>query len=256
MMKVWNTPAGSYSKLYADMLTQSHVLLAGATGSGKSTVINGMIHAALFNAPCTVAFVLIDPKKCELIKYADLPHTLKYASEPRAMLDALKYSLQIVDARFKEMQRQRMTEYTGGDVYVIVDELADLMTTASIKREAAQVLQRIAQIGRAAHVHLIAATQCPIAAVIPTPIKCNFDCRMALRTASAQDSRNIIGVKGAENLPDPRREGRAHGYYRRGADLELYNLPRVDSAEIDRLIHHWKVNKPRRQFGLFGRRSA
>jgi len=256
MLKVWTTPEVTYSKLYADMLDQSHVLLAGATGSGKSTVINGMIHAALRNAPCDVAFVLIDPKKCELVKYADLPHTLKYASEPREMLDALKYSLQIVDTRFKEMQRQRVTEYTGADVYVIVDELADLMTTASIKREAAQVLQRIAQIGRAAHVHLIAATQCPIADVIPTPIKCNFDCRMALRTASSQDSRNIIGVKGAENLPDPRREGRAQGYYRRGADMDLYNLPRVDSAEIDRVITYWKKNKPRRQFGLFGRRSA
>lgn len=254
MMKVWNTPAGSYSKLYADMLDQSHVLLAGATGSGKSTVINGMIHAALFNAPCTVALVLIDPKKCELVKYADLPHTLKYASEPREMLDALKYSLQIVNTRFKEMQRQRVTEYTGADVYVIVDELADLLTTDSIKRQAAQVLQRIAQIGRAAHVHLIAATQ--YIPIISTAIRANFDCRMALRTASAQDSRNVIGVKGAENLPDPKREGRAYGYYRRGADLELYNLPRVDSAEIDRLIHHWKVNKPRRQFGLFGRRSA
>jgi hypothetical protein len=172
------------------------------------------------------------------------------------MLDALKYSLQIVDARFKEMQRQRVTEYTGGDIYVIVDELADLMVTASIKREAAQVLQRIAQIGRAAHVHLIAATQCPIAAVIPTPIKCNFDCRMALRTASSQDSRNIIGVKGAEDLPDPRREGRAQGYYRRGADMELCDLPRIDGAEIDRLITYWKKSRPRLQFSLFGRRSA
>lgn len=256
MLKVWSTPAGSYSKLYADMLTQSHVLLAGATGSGKSTVINGMVHAALYDSPVKRQFVLIDPKKVELIKYARLPHTLMYASEPWEMLDALKFSLQIIDTRFKEMQRQRVTEYTGADVYVIVDELADLMTTASIKKEAAQVLQRIAQIGRAAHVHLIAATQCPIAAIIPTPIRCNFDCRMALRTATAQDSRNIIGVKGAETLPDPKREGRAQGYYRRGADMDLYNLPRVDSAEIDRLIHYWKVNKPRRQFGIFGRRSA
>ena len=210
--RVYKTPEGQRSALYADMLNQSHVLLAGATGSGKSTVINGMIHAALYNAPSTVMFVLIDPKKVELVKYADLPHTMRYASEPKEMLDALKYSLQIVDTRFKEMQRQRVTEYTGADVYVIVDELADLMTTASIKKEAAQVLQRIAQIGRAAHVHLIAATQCPIAAVIPTPIKCNFDCRMALRTASAQDSRNIIGVKGAENFPDPRRDGCPYGY--------------------------------------------
>ena len=252
--RVYKTPEGQRSALYADMLNQSHVLLAGATGSGKSTVINGMIHAALYNAPSTVMFVLIDPKKVELVKYADLPHTMRYASEPKEMLDALKYSLQIVDTRFKEMQRQRVTEYTGADVYVIVDELADLMTTASIKKEAAQVLQRIAQIGRAAHVHLIAATQCPIAAVIPTPIKCNFDCRMALRTASAQDSRNIIGVKGAENFPDPRRDGCAYGYYRNGADIEIFELTRIDEKEIERLIHHWKVTKP--HFRLFGRRSA
>ena len=221
--------------------------ITGGIGSGKSTVINGMVHAALYDSPANRLFVLIDPKKVELVRYARLPHTLMYASEPREMLQALNYSLSVVDARFREMQKRRQTEYTGAHLYVIVDELADLMTTASIKRQAAQVLQRIGQIGRAARVHVVAATQCPIAAVIPTPIKCNFDCRMALRTASAQDSRNIIGVKGAENLPDPKREGRALGYYRTGADVELYNLPRVESAEIDKLVTYWMKQRPKRR---------
>ena len=255
MYKEWTTPAGTLYRLYEDMNAQNHILIAGATGSGKSVTINGLITTMLYQSPAKVRMVLIDPKKCELIEYADLPHVIAYASEPREMLAALNGSLQIIEDRFKDMQRRRLREYDGSDVYVIIDELADLMTTASIKRQAAQTLQRIAQIGRAAHVHVIAATQCPLAKIIPTEIKCNFDARLALRTATRQDSRNIVDVAGAEQLPDPRAAGEALGYYRHGADLELYKLPRYDEQVRRGLISYWIKNR-RPRVSLFGRRSA
>lgn len=80
--KTWETPQGNYYNLFSDMLKQPHLLVAGATGSGKSVVINGIITAALKDSPAAVQFIFIDPKRVELVDYKHLPHTLKYASEP------------------------------------------------------------------------------------------------------------------------------------------------------------------------------
>ena len=79
-MTTYTTPAGQISKLYNDMLNQVHILIAGATGSGKSVAINGIISTALYKAPTEVQFILIDPKRVELVDYKNLPHTVKYAS--------------------------------------------------------------------------------------------------------------------------------------------------------------------------------
>lgn len=239
MHREWRTPAGQVYTLYRDMLNQPHLLIAGATGSGKSVVINGLVYTALHDSPAAVQFILIDPKRVELVDYRPLPHTLQYSSEPGEMVQALEKAIEITESRYKAMQRQRVKKYAGGAVYVIVDELADLMTTD--RRHVQPLLQRLAQIGRAANVHIIAATQCPLATVIPTSIKVNFDSRVALRTRSAQDSRNILGVKGCELLP---RYGQ--GYYMTPDGLTLYNIPMQAPDEIAALVTYWKRHsKPR-----------
>lgn len=236
MQREYTTPAGQVYTLYKDMLIQPHLLIAGATGSGKSVIINGIIHTALYHSPATVGFILIDPKRVELAEYRYLPHCLCYASEPADMLHALGYAMDLTETRYKAMQRRGVRKYDGGDVYVIIDELADLMTTQ--KRAVTPLIQRLCQIGRAARIHVIAATQCPIAAVIPTPIKCNFDARVGLRTRSGQDSRNIIGKPGLEELP---RYGQ--GYYMTPDGEHLYNIPMIDDADRARLIEYWTPRK-------------
>ena len=130
------------------------------------------------------------------------------------------------------MQRRGQRKSGEGDVYVVIDELADLMTTC--RKTVQPMIQRLCQIGRAAAVHVIACTQCPIAAVIPTPIKVNFDSRFALRTRSAQDSRNILGVKGCEGLP---RYGQA--YYLTPEGLRLYQIPMISDEEIEERVRYW-----------------
>lgn len=237
MIREWKTPAGEYSRLCADCLTQSHLLIAGATGSGKSVFENSLIYTMLYNAPCNVGLILLDPKLTELAPYRDLPHTLKYACTGPDMINALKYAVDLIMLRYKDCQRRGIRSYDGSHVYVIVDELQDLMTTH--RKQAFPLLQRIAQIGRAAAVHLIACTQSPICKVIPTELKCNFDARIALRTAAKQDSRNILDMGGCENLPNPRIAGKAYGYYRRGGDIDLYVLPYVEESEIQRILNHW-----------------
>ncbi len=238
MKLVYQTPTGEYNTLFRDMLEQPHLLIAGATGSGKSVVINGIMTTALLHSPAAVQFILIDPKRVELVEYKGLPHTLKYASEPGDMVQALTLAMDTTERRYKSMQRAGVKKYQGGAVYVVIDELADLMTTA--RRQVQPLIQRLAQIGRAANVHIIAATQCPLSAVIPTPIKVNFDSRVALRTRSGQDSRNILGCRGCELLP---RFGQ--GYYMTPAGLTLYNIPMTDPAETARLVNYWKHARPR-----------
>lgn len=127
--KTWETPQGSYYNLFADMLKQPHLLVAGATGSGKSVVINGIITTALKDSPAAVQFIFIDPKRVELVDYKPLPHTLKYASEPGDMVQALQYAMNTTENRYRAMQARHEKNYSGGAVYVVIDELADLMTT-------------------------------------------------------------------------------------------------------------------------------
>ncbi len=246
MQRIYTTPEITYSRLYADMLEQVHLLIAGATGSGKSTVVNGMIHAALRHSPAQVGFILIDPKGCELDEYQHLPHVIDYANRPQDIPRALRGAVDLMHCRLADMKRRRIREYDGSDIYVIIDELMPIMTRPDIKKACFAPLLDLLALARAAHIHVVACTQSPIAAVIPTQLKCNFDSRLALRTASAQDSRNIIGIKGCEALPNPVVEHRALGYYRRGADTSLYNLPRIDDDERQRLITYWMKNsRPR-----------
>lgn len=237
-MTYWNIPTMQYYSLYADMLKQTHLLIAGATGSGKSVVINGIITTSLQYSPEQVQYILIDPKRVELIDYKPLPHTIAYASEPGTMIQSLQRAMHLIEDRYTIMQRQHIKKYNGSNVYIVIDELADLMTTN--KKQVQPLIQRIAQIGRAANVHIIAATQCPLSAVIPTPIKVNFDSRVGLRTRSKQDSRNILGCAGCECLPSY-----GQGYYMTAQGIELYRIPMYDNATTTRLILHWtRQNKP------------
>lgn len=234
--RTWTTPEGDYYTLYKDMLEQKHLLIAGATGSGKSVVVNGMMYTALFNSPAKVQFILIDPKRVELVDYKELPHTIEYASEPAEMTEALQKAMDITECRFRDMQSRHLKQYDGGHVYVVIDEFADLMTTN--RKQVQPLIQRLAQLGRAANVHIILATQCPLAKVIPTEIKVNFDSRIGLRTGSAQDSRNILGVTGCETLPP---YGKA--YYKKPMGIKLHNVPMYPTRDIEKMLAHWKAQR-------------
>ena len=230
---VYQSPGGAYYRLFENMASNPHLLVAGATGSGKSVVINGIILTQLIqHCPDRAAFILIDLKRVELVQYKDCPHTIAYATEPREAVDALKLALAYVDQRCKQMAKQRQRTYTGGDIYVIIDELADLMTTN--KREVTPLLQRLCMIGRAARVHLIAGTQRPTTDVIPASITVNIDARVGLRTRCAQDSRNIIYAAGCETLP---RYGQ--GYYVTPEGTTLYNIPMYTDQQINQIVDYW-----------------
>ena len=231
-------PGGQIFKLYRRMAENPHLLIAGATGSGKSVALNGIIYTLLqMHSPAQCQFVLIDPKKVELVQYAQLPHTVQYASESDSIVRSLQWAVDATERRFSRMQRERVKEYPDGHLYVIIDELADLMTT--LKKETLPLLQRLAQIGRAAKVHVIACSQNVMAVTIPTVLKCNFPMVLGLRTATAQQSRFLVASPGCEMLPDPRKAGTGFGFLRDGADIKKEELYMYKDHEIQALVQYW-----------------
>lgn len=238
-MTTYTTPGGSVSRLTLDILNQPHTLIAGATGSGKSVLLNSTLCTALHFLPSEKSFVLIDPKRVELVQYAGLPHTLCYASERFDIRNALHTAVNLMENRYRRMQAAGVKRYAGTEVYIIIDEYADLVTTD--KKAVLGPLCRIAQLGRAAGVHLIVATQRPTRDIVNGQIKVNIDSRLALRCPTAQDSRNIINVKGAETLP---RYG--EGLYLTPETLQpvRVKIPYTSDEEINRLCAWWRSQCP------------
>lgn len=215
------------------MLKQPHLLIAGSSGSGKSVLLNTLVYTALYSAPTSCGLILIDPKRIDLKKFNCLPHCIRYASEPDEIAATLAGSVELMENRYKNIDpwQERSTER---DIYIFIDEFADLMTTQ--KRQTLAPLQRLAQLGRAANLHLITATQRPTKDIINGQIKVNMDSRLALRCPTAQDSRNIINTKGAETLP---RFG--FGYYLTPETItpQLVKIPYTDPAELAARVKWW-----------------
>ena len=200
--------------IYFDIAKMPHLLIAGATGMGKSVCINGIIVSILYKAkPEDVKLILIDPKKVEFAIYKDIPHLYApIVSEPKKAAGALASAVAEMERRFEMIEEvgvRDITTYnavTEGDPYkehmphmvIIIDELADLMMTAPDEVESS--ICRLAQKARAAGIHIIIGTQRPSVDVITGLIKANIPSRIACTVASQVDSRTIIDIAGAEKL--------------------------------------------------------
>ena len=209
----------------ADLAKMPHLLIAGATGAGKSGCINALISSILFRCtPEEVRFIMVDPKMLELSIYNDIPHLLApVVVDPKMASGALKWAVSEMENRYRtmaqftarnitdfnvKMARLRQEAPTEKDrdeipdalpyIVVVIDELADLMMTAPSDIE--NSLARLAQMARAVGIHLIIATQRPSVNVITGTIKANFPTRIAFRVASKVDSRTIIDANGGEKL--------------------------------------------------------
>ena len=232
------TPEGTVYQPYLDMVKHNHLLIAGSTGSGKSVTIHGIITSLLMTeSPVRAQFLLLDPKRVELNCYEHLPHIVEYADTQNTMIGALEYAVEETERRFSIMKQNHEKYFSGSTLYVIIDEIADLMTTC--KSKVLPLLQRLLQLSRAAGVRVIAASQTVHYTVLPTTLKCNFSVVLGLRTANANQSRYLVDCSGCELLPNPKKAGKAFGILRDGADAEKISLYMYPDAEISRIINHW-----------------
>jgi len=224
-----------------------HLLIAGATGSGKSVCINNVIISLLYQyTPDQLKMVIIDPKKVELTNYNGIPHLLTpVITEVDKTINALRWVVKEMDERFKLLNfagKRNIDAYNEAVlvnrlpyIVVIVDELADLMAVAS--RDVEGAIVRLAQMARAVGIHLIVATQRPSVNVITGLIKANITARIAFAVASQIDSRTILDISGAEKLL-----GKGDLLF---TSAEISKPRRLQGAyltdpEIERVIDFWK----------------
>ena len=198
----------SGNPVVADLSDMPHLLIAGATGAGKTVCVNSLISSILFKArPDQVKFILVDPKMVELACFAGIPHLIHpIITEAKKAFFALNWAVGEMERRYKilaEAGVRSIELYNKGAnqlpyIIIIVDELADLMLVARESIETA--IQRLAQLSRAVGIHLILATQRPSVDVITGIIKANFPARISFKVASRVDSRTVLDNMGADKL--------------------------------------------------------
>ena len=245
----------------ADLAKMPHLLIAGATGAGKSVGVNSLVVSILYKArPDQVKFIMVDPKRLELGLYADIPHlATPIITDPKRAAVSLKWAVHEMERRYKDLAGYGVRNIDGynaeakrrndieqwddnGDphktlpyIVIIIDELADLMMVSG--KDVEDSITRLAQMARAVGIHLVLATQRPSVDVITGLIKANFPARISFRVSSKVDSRTIIDSNGAESLlgkgdmlflpPASSQVIRVHGAY-------------VDEKEIGNIVDHVK----------------
>jgi S-DNA-T family DNA segregation ATPase FtsK/SpoIIIE len=234
----------------ADLSKMPHVLIAGATGSGKSVCVNAIICSFLMRAdPTEVKLILVDPKRVEMAQYKGVPHLLtEVIVDPDKAVNALKWTVAAMESRYHEFAQRGVRNIAGYNealrngeprmpyIVVVIDELADLMMVSAYEVEA--TVTRIAQLARATGIHLVVATQRPSVQVITGLIKANIPSRIAFAMTSGIDSRTILDTTGAEDLL-----GRGDMLY------QPIDAPRavrlqgvlVTDLEIEALARHWRA---------------
>jgi S-DNA-T family DNA segregation ATPase FtsK/SpoIIIE len=252
----------SGSPVMADLTNMPHLLIAGATGSGKSVCINGILACLLsFTTPDQLKMILVDPKRVELVPYNGTPHLLvPVVVDLERVVSTLQWVTREMDGRYRRFAKlgaRNITDYnqriatrpktaaasaTSQEddkpmpyIVVIIDELADLMMLAPDETE--RTVCRLAQMARATGIHLIIATQRPSVDVVTGLIKANFPARISFAVASSVDSRVILDQVGAERLL-----GRGDMLYmspESGQPLRAQGV-KVSDAELQKLVHHWK----------------
>ena len=217
-----------------------HILIAGTTGSGKSVMIHSIIASLMLkNTPADAQLLLIDPKRVELKYFYDncpMVWNRKVITEPEEAYNTLLSAKDEMMKRYDIMSNTGERFWTGQKLYIVIDEVADLLDAAGKKLET--VISSIARLGRGAGVHLIIATQHPTARVLSRQITANLDTRIALRVEDRNASRLIINAPGAETL-----KGKGDALLRHNGNLIHFHGGYISDTELNAFCKSYKLEK-------------
>lgn len=220
-----------------DIAKCPHLLIAGTTGSGKSVMMHNVICSLLLkNSPKTARLLLIDPKMVEFkFFYKDSPMLWdEVQTDPEKALSALNRASDEMMRRYEIMSEQGIRFWTGEKLYIVIDEIADLIYTAGKKVE--KVVANIARLGRGAGVHLIIATQHPKADILTRQITANIDTRIALKVFDASASRLVLNAVGAQDL-----KGKGDALLRYDGELKHFQGAYISDEELTAFTHSWTL---------------
>jgi len=237
--------------VFAGLDKMPHLLIAGATGTGKSVAINAILLSMLYrHSPDILKLILIDPKRVELSLYNEIPHLITpVITDNKKVLGALRWAVTEMERRYESLQKHGSRDVfsynakmsAAGEllmpfIVIVIDELADLM--ASHGRDVEAAIVRLAQMSRAVGIHLIVSTQRPSVEVITGLIKANITSRVALQVASQIDSRTILDMAGAEKLL-----GRGDMLFLSGDTSKPRRLqgPLVSEKEVKDVVRFWRL---------------
>ena len=220
-----------------------HTLIAGECGSGKSVMMHNIICSLLLkNSPNTMELLLIDPKRVEFkFFYRNNPCLFcPVVTEPETALQRLEEAYNEMMRRYDVMEEEGKRFWTGKKLYIIIDEIADLVSTGGKRLEA--VIEKIARLGRGAGVHLIVATQHPTAKVLSRQITTNLDTRICLRVNDSSASRLVLGASGGEKL-----KGRGDAIIRYYGETRRFQGAYIDDSRLEAFSHSWRLEERKAQ---------
>lgn len=226
-----------------DIEKAPHVLIAGESNSGKSVMMHNIICSLLVkNSPNTMQMLLIDPKRVEFkFFYKNNPCLFcPVVTEPEEALQRLEEASNEMMRRYDVMEKEGKRFWTGKKLYIVIDEIADLVSTGGKRLE--KVIEKIARLGRGAAVNLIVATQHPTAKVLSRQITTNLDTRICLRVNDASASRLILGESGGEKL-----KGRGDSIIRYYGETRRFQGAYIDDSRLEAYSHSWHVEEKKPQ---------
>lgn len=238
----FTTPGGEKYKSLGILINQKHLLIGGSRESGKNTLLNDLIWQLLYNAD--ISLILIDSRRTDLIRYKDLHHTMRYSYKAEDIQYTLEQACSILDKRYDEISSNKLKSSDFNDIYVIIAEYADIC----IDQKSVDNILRLIKLGSGCKIHVWLATYHPAKDILTETIKTDFECRIALRCNSQEESINIIGIPDAAMLKSIGENGMKEAIVIAPEfnDPIMIDILNITDAQLDERAEFWLNQLPQK----------